>query len=83
MKNIDEYVEEEKRILDLKYKFISEFIKFRKDNNLTQQEMADNAKVLREQIAKIENNIASPQVDTLIKILEPLGYTISITKIEK
>lgn len=44
--------------------------------------MADNANVIRETIARIENCITSPQMNTLIKILEPLGYTIKIVKIK-
>ena len=43
--------------------------------------MAEGANVIRETIARIENQITSPQVNTLIKILEPLGYTIKIEKI--
>ena len=36
---------------------------------------------LREMIAVIENRKKLPQINTLIKILEPFGYTLSITKI--
>ena len=37
---------------------------------------------VRETIAKIETQVMSPQINTLIKILEPLGYTIKIAKIK-
>ncbi len=33
-------------------------------------------------LVKIENGTISPQLNTLLKILEPLGLTISITKID-
>ena len=79
MKNI----EEEKRILDLEYKLICDFIKLRNELGLTQQKMADESGVVREMIAVIENRKKHPQINTLIKILEPFGYTLSITKIDE
>ena len=45
--------------------------------------MADNANVIRETIARIENQMTSPQINTLIKILEPIGYTVKIVPIDK
>lgn len=77
------YNDREKRLMELEDLFVSEFVKLRHDNGLTQQKMADSANVIRETIARIENKITSPQVNTLIKILEPLGYTIKIEKINK
>ncbi len=62
--------------------FIDSLVKLRKDKKLTQQGMADDAGVIRETIARIENSITSPQVNTLLKIIEPLGYTIKLTKID-
>lgn len=45
--------------------------------------MALASQTIRETIAKIENQIVSPQINTLIKILAPFGYTIGIVKIEE
>lgn len=72
----------EKTLLDLEYKLICDFIKLRSELGLSQQKMADESGVVREMIAVIENRKKHPQINTLIKILEPFGYTISITKIE-
>ena len=72
-----------KELTHLEQDFISDFIKLRKDNNLTQQKLSDLSGVIRETIARIEAGITSPQISTLIKILKPLGYTIKIEKIEK
>lgn len=79
MKNIDE----EKRIMDLEYNLICDFIKLRSDLGLSQQKMADESGIVREMIAVIENRKKHPQINTLIKILEPFGYTLSITKIKE
>ncbi len=45
--------------------------------------LTDTSGVVREMIAVIENRKKHPQINTLIKILEPFGYTLSITKIDK
>lgn len=81
--NLEEYAQREEILDALEQDFVDSLVKLRKDKNLTQQEIADDASVIRETIARIENRITSPQVNTLLKILEPLGYTIKITKISK
>ena len=79
----DECKERVKVLDELEQEFVDSVVKLRKDKKLTQQEVADDAGVIRETIARIENRITSPQVNTLLKILEPFGYTIKITKISK
>ncbi len=80
---IDNFKNKEQMLLDLEYQLIRDFIKIRKEEKLSQQEMGEASKTIRETIAKIENQIVSPQVSTLIKILYPLGYTIKIEKIKE
>ena len=76
-------MEKEKLLLDLEYSFISDFIKLIKEKGLTQKSLAELSGVIREKIAKIENHINSPQINSLIKILEPIGYTVKIVPIDK
>ena len=76
-------IEDEQRIVDLEYKLVCDFIKLRGELGLTQQQMADESGVVREMIAVIENQVKHPQINTLIKILAPFGYTLSITKIKE
>lgn len=76
-------IEEDKRVMELEYKLIWDFIKLRSELGINQQKMADTSGVVREMIAVIENRKKHPQINTLIKILEPFGYTLSITKIEE
>ena len=73
---------DEKRIIDLEYKLICDFIRLRNELGLTQKEMGEASNTIREIIAVIETRKKHPQINTLIKILEPFGYTLSITKIE-
>lgn len=75
-------IKDEKRLAELEYKLICDFIKLRNELGLSQQKMADESGVIREMIAVIENRKKHPQINTLIKILEPFGYTLKIVKIE-
>ena len=83
MKEIINKVEEEKDVMELEYNLICDFIKLRNKLGLTQKQMADEAHVVREMIAVIESQAKHPQINTLIKILKPFGYTLSITKINE
>ena len=76
-------IKDEKRLIDLVYNLICDFIKLRNELGLSQQRMADEVGIVREMIAVIENRKKHPQINTLIKILEPFGYTLSITRIKE
>lgn len=76
-------MKKDKILMDLEYEFICDFIKLRKDNNLSQKALAELSGVIREKIAKIENRLNSPQLNSLIEILEPLGYTVKIVPIKR
>lgn len=78
-----ERVNDDIETIELEYNLICDFIKLRNELDLTQKQMADEAHVVREMISVIENRTKHPQINTLIKILKPFGYTLSITKIEK
>ena len=77
------YIESAYSAEELNDIFISEFISFRKQNNLTQDLFAKYSNVTREKIARIESGISSPSILSLLKILGPIGYTIKIVKVKK
>ena len=86
MKKMTEYVnyiEVDKSIEELEEDFINDFISFRKENNLTQEMLAEYSKVNRTKIARIESGMHSPSVKALLNILGPLGYTIKIDKVKR
>lgn len=83
MKKVDKYIEEQKEISNMEYELITEFIRLRKEAKLSQQDIADQTRVIRTTIARIENGMNSPQIRTMLQILEPLGYTLKIEKIKK
>jgi DNA-binding XRE family transcriptional regulator len=72
----------EERVAELEFELICDFIKLRNELGLTQKEMGEASNTIREIIAVIETQKKHPQINTLIKILEPYGYTLSITKIK-
>ena len=79
----ERYIDIEKQISNMEYDLITEFIRLRKDANLSQQDIADRSKVIRTTVARIENQMNSPQIKTMLQILEPLGYTLKIEKIDE
>lgn len=77
------YIEASYDALELNDFFIKEFIRFRKENNLTQELFSKYSGVSRTKIARIENGSHSPSVLSLLEILGPIGYTIKIEKVSK
>ena len=77
-----EILGQDKETMELEYELICDFIKLRHELGLTQQQMADEAGVIRELIAVLETRRKTPQVTTLIKLLKPFGYTLGIKRIE-
>ncbi len=74
-------VNEEDKYYILEKEFRDNLKKIRKENGYTQEKLSKKCSIIRETIARIESGIVSPQLNTLIKILEPIGYTVSIEKI--
>ena len=68
---------------ELNNKFVKDFAKFRRENNLTQTLLSKYCNVPREKIARIELGMHSPSVKSLLQILGPIGYTIKIEKVQK
>ena len=81
--NSKEYIKREKMIMDMEYSIITNYIKLRKNAKISQEQLANETNVIRTTIARIENNINSPQLKTMLELLEPLGYTLEIVPIKK
>lgn len=79
---VKDYIDKETFLANLEYELICDLVRVRKEKKYTQKQLAEEANMIRETITKIENQIISPQIKTLIKLLEPLGYTLKIEKID-
>lgn len=77
------YIEASYDALELNEIFIKDFIRFRKENNLTQELFSKYSKVPREKIARIEAGMHSPSILSVLEIIGPIGYTLKIEKVEK
>ena len=81
--NSEEYIKREKIIMDMEYTIITNYIKKRKEAKISQEQLAKETNVIRTTIARIENNMNSPQLKIMLGLLEPLGYTLEIVPIKK
>ena len=75
--------EEEKTVLDFQTKLICQFIEARKKHGISQRKLAELTEMKQPSIAKIEKEVTCPQINTLIKLLLPLGKTLAVVPIEK
>jgi predicted transcriptional regulator len=72
----------EQQLLTLEYNLITALIKARHDQNLSQQALSEIVGVKQPVIAKIEKGKHSPGLNTILKLLVPLGYTLEVVKIK-
>lgn len=79
-KDVYEYTKEHQNIIDVEFSLLEELSKLRKDKNLSQRELANIIGMKQPTLAKIEKGKNSPQLNTLLSILDSLGYTIKYEK---
>lgn len=60
---------------------ISAIIDRRKELGISQRDLADKCGIPHSTIARIEACVVRPNVETIIKIMKPLGLTLSVTRL--
>lgn len=75
------YTAEEIAASDLRVALISEMIKARQEQGLTQRELEKLSGIAQPVIARMEKGTTSPSLDTVLKFLVPLGMTLKIAPI--
>lgn len=68
----------ERAKIEFEVELIGKLIEAREAKGLTQQELADISGVKQSSIARLEKLKTTPQIDTLFKILTPMGYKLAI-----
>lgn len=63
---------------DLRVALIGELIKARQEKGLSQKKLEELSGVKQPVIARMEKGQTSPQIDTILKVLAPLGKTLAI-----
>lgn len=74
--------EEDERVIALEKKLIQTMVQIREEKGLTQAQLAKLCDVKQPMIARMESATHSPQIDSLLRILVPLGYTLQIVPIQ-
>ena len=80
-KNTLELSKEETAQIDFKVELMGKILSIRKELGLTQAEFAKKCKIKQEYLARLERSKTAPQLDTLLKILIPIGYKLDIVPI--
>jgi ribosome-binding protein aMBF1 (putative translation factor) len=75
--------EQERQEITFQTNLIENLMKARNEKKMSQEELAEKAGMKQPAIARIENMKVSPQVDTLLKLLYPLGYTLQVVPISE
>ena len=85
VKTFAEYMNDETRVapaekekINFEIDLIGKMVEAREEKGLSQRQLAELSGVKQPAIARLESMRSTPQIDTLFKILKPLGYTISI-----
>ncbi|MCL2857361.1 MAG: helix-turn-helix domain-containing protein [Oscillospiraceae bacterium] len=64
--------------IDLQVRLVREILSARKERGMTQSELDAVCGVNQTHIARIENSKTDPQLSTILKILRPLGKTLTV-----
>lgn len=68
---------------DMRASLITELVEARRARGISQRQLEELSGIKQPQIARMERGDANPQLDTLLKVLAPLGKTLAIVPIER
>ena len=85
-RTFSDYMNDERKVsvaernrIEFEADLIGKLLETREEKGLSQRGLAELIGMKQPQIARLESMKSSPQLDTLFKVLTPLGYTLSIT----
>lgn len=67
---------------ELRVSIIGELIKARQEKGISQKKLEELSGVKQPVIARMEKGSTSPQLDTILKVLAPLGKTLAVVPLE-
>ncbi len=87
---LSDYIQDESKVdsvqraqIEFEVALIGKLIEAREERGISQRELAKLSGVKQPAIARLESLKTTPQIDTLIKVLSPLGYKLDIVPINK
>ena len=72
----------ERAKIEFEVELIGKLIELRESRGLTQAQLAEAAGVKQSAVARLEKLKVTPQIDTLFKVLTPMGYKLTIVQNE-
>lgn len=75
--------EEEELIIEMEKNLLRTMVSIREEQGLSQAELAEICKVKQPAIARMEKGAHSPQLDSILRVLVPLGYTLQVVPVKK
>jgi len=86
---LSDYMNDETRVspaererINFEVALIGKMVEAREEKGLSQRELANLAGIKQPAIARLESLKTTPQIDTLFKVLYPLGYTLEIVPVK-
>jgi len=67
---------------NLRVALIGELIKARQEKGISQKKLEELSGVKQPIIARMEKGSTSPQIETVLKVLAPLGKTLAVVPLE-
>ena len=78
VKQKDDFSKKCIEIAEIQAKILKAIIYKRNQENLSQRDLARLCNIPQSTLARIERGVVSPNLDTLVKIMLPLGLTLKI-----
>lgn len=73
----------ERAKIEFEVELIGKLIAARQAKGFTQQQLAEAAGIKQSAVARMETLKATPQIDTLFKVLTPMGFKLAIVPMEE
>lgn len=84
MFNDPEYFpDEDREAVNIEAALIAKVIEARENNKMTQRELSELTGIKQPVISRLESQKTTPQLNTILKILVPLGYTLEVVPLRK
>lgn len=73
--------EDERQKIDFDVELICKMIEAREKKGMTQAQLAEQSGLKQAAVARLESMKTTPKIDTVNKLLKPLGYKLAIVQV--
>ena len=77
------YTEKELAEIDFRVSIILQLIRARRERGISQKKLEELSGIKQSAIARLERGNGNPQIDTLQRLLIPLGMTLKVVPVEQ